>query len=120
MNDQPEVYIIPSNVTDNGNVVRGLFKKKNAAEAVVVLAIGAVISFLFLSFLGFLVRMGVFIFFALLSAIVVVGIKGESFGEYVLETTLFKKKKRSMKYRLPRKNYEEKKRFGRKSKEEAE
>lgn len=106
MDDKAEVYVIPTNIADNGNVLNGYFKKKNAYEAAFFLFIGAILSVVFLGFLPMIPRLIVFGIFLILAFISLAGIKGQSFIEFLLEVVFFKRKKRVMKYRLPRKEIE--------------
>lgn len=108
MEQEPEVYIIPANVTDNGNVINGNIKKKNAYEAGVIAVAGLIFSLLILGFLPLIVKIIILMLFFMLACLAIVGIKGESLFEAVLENFFFKKKMRVMKYRLPRKDIEPK------------
>ena len=108
MEQEPEMYIIPANVTDNGNVINGNIKKKNAYEAAAIFVIGFLVSFLLLGFLPTIPKIIIMTFFFMFACLAVVGIKGESLFETFLEAFFFRKKVRVMKYRLPRKDLEPK------------
>ena len=119
MDYENEVYIIPANVTDNGNVFNGNVKKKCAYEAGIIGLIGAIFSFLLLGFLSLITKIVIMSVFVIIGFVALFGIKGDSLIEVLLEVFFFKRKKRTMKYRLPRKDSEvkEKKLFKRKEKE---
>lgn len=102
MDERPELYIIPVNITDNGNVIRGQFQKKNFLEAAAILAVGLILSVLILKFIPMIARIIVFAIFAVIAMIALAGIKGESLIEFALEKSFFNRKRRIMKYRLPR------------------
>ena len=106
MDQEYETYIIPANVTDNGNVINGNIKKKNAYEAAAILFVGVIFCFILLGFLHLIPKLIIFTVFVMLSLVAVVGIKGDSLIETLLEAFFFNKKKRTMKYRLPRKDTE--------------
>lgn len=108
MDQEPEVYFIPANVTDNGNVFSGNIKKKNAYEAAAVFTFGLVLSLLLLAFLPFIAKAIIITIFFMISCLALVGIRGQSLFEAILESFFFNKKKRVMKYRLPRKDTEPK------------
>ena len=118
MDERPEVYIIPTNIADNGNVLKGYFKKKNAYEAAAILSIGLVVSVLLLGFLPVMPRVVVFCLFFIFSMLALAGVKGESFVEFLLEKIFFKRKMRVMKYRLPRKEEPKESRWKKKNTEE--
>ena len=103
MDERPNVYFIPANITDNGNVLKGYFKKKNFLEAATIWSIGLVISVLLLGFLPLIVRASVFAIFFIIGFVALAGVNKEaSLIEYVLERVFFKRKQRIMKYKLPR------------------
>lgn len=102
MDYQPEIYRIPINIADNGNALNGTIKTKNMTEAVIVAGIGVVISGLFLQFLSLGIRIAVFVPFFFIALVAMIGVRGESLFEYILEVFFFKKKKRRMKYKMPR------------------
>lgn len=106
----PESYIIPANVTDNGNVLNGNIKKKSAYEAVAIVVLGVALSFGLLWFIPLLAKVIITVVFVMIAFVALAGIKGESFVEYLIEVFFFKRKQRTMKFRLPRKEPEMKKR----------
>lgn len=117
MNEQPEVYVIPANITDNGNVIRGQFKKKNAYEAAAFIAVGLILSVLILGFIPLIARGIIFFIFLMLAMIALAGIKGESLIEFILEKIFFGRKKRVMKYRLPRREAQKESKWDKKKKQ---
>ena len=114
--NRPDEYIIPQNITDNGNVI-SFVKKRNFAEVCVVLGTGFVISFGICSFLSLLVRCAIFFPFLLLALVTLVGFRGEPLFEYFIAFVICKRKARMMRYKLPRPETEETSRK-RKKKEE--
>lgn len=103
-NYQQEIMNIPVNVADNGNVLNGSIKKKNMIEAICIALIGFFFwKILFCAF-GLVVQVVCLFPFLALTIVALVGIRGESMLEYVLELIYFKKKRRVMIYKLP---YEE-------------
>ena len=121
MDDYPETYVIPTNIANNGNVLRGYFKKKNAYEFAAIVATGLLISVLLLGFLPIIPRIVVFGVFLIIGFLALAGVKGQSFIEHTLEVFFFKKKRRVMKYRLPRKDIDKTpKRKRRKSEDDLE
>lgn len=99
--NQPQEYYIPTNITDNGYVF-GKATSRNVAEMVAILAAGVLIAFGLLAFLPFKVRLIVFFFFLMLEPLAYFGFRDEPFIEHFIAYIFFIKKKRTMKYRLPR------------------
>ena len=75
MDDRPEVYFIPTNIANNGNVLKGYFKKRNAYEAAAILLVGLLLSVVLLGFLPMIPRVIVFCIFMILAFLALAGIK---------------------------------------------
>ena len=99
---EPEIYYIPANIDNNGSLLGGLLKLKNIVETVVIDII-LILMWKILTYpFSFTVKMVTFVLFILpITILCIIGINDESFLEWFFEVTIFKKKKRDMKYRLP-------------------
>lgn len=104
---KPEEYYIPANIADNGNVL-GTADKRKVIEMGVIAGIGFLISFGLFGFLGILKDILIFIPFLFLCAFAYVGYKGEALFEHLIAFFFFRRKMRTMKYRMPRKEPEKK------------
>lgn len=109
-NGRPETYVIPPNITDNGNVFNGLIKKKNLFEAIIVASVGFLIWFFIKLFVSSVIVKVVLILPAvLLTLLTLVGLGESSLLEHMIEVSYFNKKKRIIKYKIPRRETEQKK-----------
>lgn len=116
-NYEPEIYYIPGNVADNGNVVGGMLKLRNMIEAIVLgLIMAGLWRIIFYAF-GLVVKTIAFGIMVLpIVAAALIGIQGESLIEWFIEFFYFHKKKRMMIFEIPRPESIKKKRFGKKEK----
>lgn len=100
--EKEQIYIIPNNVNENGNILM-FFKTRNLAEALVVSAVLLVLWRVITLPFSFTVQLVSFMFVIPPVAILaVIGIKGESLFEYLFEVMFYKKKKRQMVFKMPR------------------
>lgn len=116
-NYTPEIYYIPGNVADNGNVMGGMLKLRNLIEAIVLGLLMFVLWRIFFYPFGLVIKtiaFGVMVLPAV--AFSLVGIQGESLVEWFFEFFYFQKKKRMMIFEIPRPEAIKKKRFGKKEK----
>lgn len=107
----PETYVIPPNITDNGNVLNGMIKKKNLFESIAVFVAGFLIWSLIKPFIvSGMVKAILLIPTVFLTMLTLVGFGESSLIEYILEATNFKKKKRVVIFKIPRREpvYEKK------------
>lgn len=102
MEEGPKVYVIPANISDDGGFARGMIKKRNGIEAIVIFFIMLSIWFLFTAAFNVYIRFATFIFVIVPPVIAIIGIKDKSLCEYILEVFSFKKKRRKMVYKMPR------------------
>lgn len=118
---KPEEYFIPANITDNSSVL-GTADKRKCIEMAVVAGVGFLISFGVFSFLGIVKDLIIFAPFLCLVAFTYVGYKGEALFEHLIAFFVYKRKIRTMKYKLPRREivYEPKIRKRKKKKDEEE
>ena len=103
-------YFIPINIGDDGGVLGGRFKKRNMIEAVVIgLLLTLVWKIIFYPY-DIIVKIVVYIILVIpVVLFAIIGVNNESFLEFLLEYLAYKKKRRKMKFRLPMKLSEKRK-----------
>ena len=103
-------YFIPINIGDDGGVLGGRFKKRNMIEAVVIgLLLTLVWKIIFYPY-DIIVKIVAYIILVIpVVLFAIVGVNNESFLEFLLEYLAYKKKRRKMKFRLPMKLSEKRK-----------
>jgi hypothetical protein len=95
------IYIIPGNYEDSGGVLGGAIKLRNAIEAIVIGYILFKVGSIVLSSLDVTIR--IILFVALVLPVVLlclIGIKGDSLTQYLTNVVMFRKRKRSLSYKL--------------------
>lgn len=109
-NYEPAQYFIPINIGDDGGVLGGRFKKRNMIEAVVIgLLLTLVWKIIFYPY-DIIIKIVAYIILVIpVVLFAIVGVNNESFLEFLLEYLAYKKKKRKMKFRLPMKLSEKRK-----------
>lgn len=103
-------YFIPINIGDDGGVLGGRFKKRNMIEAVVIgLLLTLVWKIIFYPY-DIIIKIVAYIILVIpVVLFAIVGVNNESFLEFLLEYLAYKKKRRKMKFRLPMKLSEKRK-----------
>lgn len=103
-------YFIPINIGDDGGVLGGRFKKRNMIEAVVIgLLLTLVWKIIFYPY-DIIVKIVAYIILVIpVVLFAIIGVNNESFLEFLLEYLAYKKKRRKMKFRLPMKLSEKRK-----------
>lgn len=103
-------YFIPINIGDDGGVLGGRFKKRNMIEAVVIgLLLTLVWKVIFYPY-DIIVKIVAYIILVIpVVLFAIIGVNNESFLEFLLEYLAYKKKRRKMKFRLPMKLSEKRK-----------
>lgn len=103
-------YFIPINIGDDGGVLGGRFKKRNMIEAVVIgLLLTLVWKIIFYPY-DIIIKIVAYIILVIpVVLFAIIGVNNESFLEFLLEYLAYKKKRRKMKFRLPMKLSEKRK-----------
>ena len=108
----PAEYIFPVNMSDDGGVLGGWFKKRNLIEAIVLLAAGVMIWRFFSIPLPIAGKVILFILLAVPGPILAVaGLGSRSLGEWVSERISQSKRARIMTFRIPREEEQKKSLF---------
>lgn len=109
-NYEPAQYFIPINIGDDGGVLGGRFKKRNMIEAVVIgLLLTLIWKIIFYPY-DIIVKIVAYIILVIpVVLFAIIGVNNESFLEFLLEYLAYKKKRRKMKFRLPMKLSEKRK-----------
>lgn len=107
-NYDPEIYVIPVNISDNGYAV-WIIKKKNLIEAIVLGAAFFLLWKLIFSPFSYIVRIASFCFTVLpVIILALTGVREESLLEFLIEYFFYIKKRRRMTFRIPREVQERK------------
>lgn len=97
--------VIPPNFDDNGGVLGGLVRKKNAVEAGVFLAISMILFFLALTRIGSIFLSAVLLMVAICgSAFFAIGIGDESVISFVISAMRYRRKKEVATLMMPSDN----------------
>lgn len=102
--EKAAVFFIPDNYTNSGGLFGGALKLRNAIEALIF---GGVVGYLEYSFIeiDMLYKVMIIVFTAVPLAIIsLVGIRGDSFSQFLLSVFIFLKDKRKMRYRRIKKD----------------
>lgn len=111
-----ETYIIHPNVSDVGGLNIGTItlKYRNAIEAGVAAGVMFLFWKIFLGFLSWKVKLIMFIIDLFIVLFFLAGIGSDSVGQYFVKILEFKRSAGHIRYRIPRKEPEKKKRKGKK------
>lgn len=108
---EPEVYIIPANVSHAGKILGGMIEIRNMVEAIIIAGVLGIMWWILTSPFGLIPKTITFCFFVAAPAgIALIGIRGESVLQFGIQFLTFRKKKRKMMYKIPRKEEKKKKR----------
>ena len=102
-------HIIPTNISDNGNIGNGFLKKRNTVEAITILIIMFIVFKYALFAVPFFLKTILFVTFALFPAIIaLIGIGDESLLEALITYRAYSKTKDIIPYSLAAYGEEEK------------
>ena len=103
-------YFIPINIGDDGGVLGGRFKKRNMIEAVIIGLLLTLVWKIICYPYDIIVKVVAYIILVIpVVLFAIVGVNNESLLEFLLEYLAYKKKRRKMKFRLPMKLSEKRK-----------
>lgn len=98
--EQPQVFRIPSNFIDEGKIFGGMFKTRNAAEAIVILAVLCYPLFKWVN-ISLTIKISIAIIFIFpIAVLALVGINDGPLSEFIKDFFKYIVSKKNIKYRL--------------------
>lgn len=102
--EKAAVFFIPDNYTNSGGLFGGMLRLRNVIEALIVGGIIGGSEYLLID-IDLLYKIMIIVFTAVpLTIVSLIGIKGDSFSQFLLAVFIFLKDKRKMRYRRIKKN----------------